>query len=1429
MDSSSSSSSVQSFSNLPPTLKIALVLAGIACFLGAIYLVSEELIVVGIVAGGSVFVGLLLLLYRLLLLSFKQRRSAPLERSILENTGVSPHSISEPARRARLDDFRKSFEGGIEKFRAAGKDLYSLPWYMLVGDSGSGKTEAIRHCSVGFPPGLQDHLQGAGGTLNMHWWFTNYAIILDIAGRVMFEEVAAGDTSEWKEFLNLLVRYRPNCPINGMLLVIPAESLIQDRADVIEAKATRIHRRLDGIQRVLGVRFPVFIVITKSDKIFGFREFFESVTDPQLQHQVLGWSNAGPLDQPFNPEVVQTHLETVIEKIRRRRLGLMLDPAHTEDPIHGRRVDEVDALYAFPASLHAIGSALRRYLELIFQAGEWSPKPLFLRGIYFTSSMCEGAALDAQLAEALKVPIEQLPEGRAWERDRAYFLRDLFMNKVFRERGLVTRASDTRKLQRRRKLAVVGAGLLSVAALMGLTVLGKRQLDESIRLQAGVWNKLADKDRIALPLLQPILSTARPTTSPATTRPSPLWALSRAPELADPVLQRPIRVPPLFGWLWRSQDINSDRQRALQVAFSNRVLTSVLGAAREKLRFDTKHPQSWSDAATSALAQLIRLEVIASRRAPDAPLLPIQLDPLVRYALLADHLPEFQKDQESLQTNFDWLLTGQGTAFLAAHRDTAAPSVLSAAVEGFNAYWSHHAVGADPTILALRELASALHRYGQREAELCDLAQRSAPATVAQYQALLQDWTNKCIELRRASQAVQAAAAKLDNPGGSLVALYDAQIPLIARKAEDARAALLANIPKPAPSSLERARLALEAPLDKAIEASAADAQRQALPALEAAYAGKPARHALRLKILEDALALIPEQRSSGSPAQLAQALKALDEAEKQALAKVKTDLADLPSESDRLLLAVQSLVKHSARNQRFVLLKNALDQAPKTKQAFAQAVQAALGDNKLSPPIIPLTSYAQGGQFLDLYQPAAAVAVLSIYQPIGQHLKSNSALEQPQLDKAYATVQEQANEYISDYFDYWARQVAGPQALKINAAAWADFYPDGVKIKPLKVTDVQRNLETLAARIEEALTRIRPFAAASDQLRLDAAIKAIRAAQSAAGERKLDIANVIPFWQDLPEKPDAARTKLVADAAGGARKFVENYLLGGQPDQGFIVQYWHDLTNAQLQVLAAAAQAEANAAATTLVQRYRKFPLARAAAESLKPADIVAAKTLAARINLSAQLPEILKDIAKFNQAFADKLALVNGLNIEAHPQGPWILKARTVLEAFPNVDLAGNLPNCSFTLSTVRRADQIKLQGSALNIAPPQWNFVEVARNGQVSINSHKDLAPDDAVAQIATLSLLDAGTVQLGFRRVPQQRADRVFPPRPIDGQWSGLRLLLASAAAPKPVSPENGKSAWLIRAAFLDEDGKTERWTWLRLEFDLDFSKVKEWPE
>lgn len=441
---------------------------------------SRSYIIMGVTFGALlVFSGIFYLFYRL----WKRRKGNTLSKMLRKNSGA--HNIE------GLESLRANFEDGVDKLRRAGKNVYELPWFLLAGQAGAGKTEAIRrsHAKEDFPPGLNDLMQGVGGTLNMNWWFANKAIVLDTAGRIFEEKLKAGQSNEWLEFLKMLKKARKHMPINGFVLAIPADSLIRDSIHEIEKKASHIAEQLSVVQNTLGVRFPVFVLITKTDFVPGFREFVENVREPRLQQQILGWSNPNNLDEPFAPEQVDEYLSGVIEKLKKRRLTYMLDPQPTNG---GKRLDELDALFTFPHHLREVFPNLRRYLEIVFAVNPWADRPLFIRGIYFTSSLQEGEALDAAIASVMGKDLSEMALS-SFKKENALFLRDMFFDKIYREYGLVTSAKRVSASMRRRAILFGMLSLLAVFAILGAAWFGGRSFQEQVGQESLYWQLAAEQ------------------------------------------------------------------------------------------------------------------------------------------------------------------------------------------------------------------------------------------------------------------------------------------------------------------------------------------------------------------------------------------------------------------------------------------------------------------------------------------------------------------------------------------------------------------------------------------------------------------------------------------------------------------------------------------------------------------------------------------------------------------------------------------------------------------------------------------------------------------------------------------------------------------------------------------------------------------------
>lgn len=364
-----------------------------------------------------------------------------------------------------IEDRKREWEGFVVELDKQKIDRYELPFYLLVGEPQSGKSVLLQNSDLHFPFG-QNKLSGIGGTRGCDWWFTEEAVILDLAGRLFTHEGGVADQLEWEAFLDLLTSFRPLCPANGILLVVPCDSLLSDSPDLAKSKANKIQAALLTLANKLEAQLPVYLVLTKADKLFGFAECVHRL-DAAKRHEMFGWSRgADKVDAAFDLEEARLGFSGIVERSRALRAE-MLATAHIPEAL-----GEIDRLYAFPEELAALYEPLELYLKRVFTESTLEGKLTF-RGLYLTSGLQSGVPMARACAAVLgsSGDADQRDLEALFTKQRAYFIKDLVRQRVFGERGLVRPTKGRAMAAHRRAMIGYGiSGAIALASLIGAGV-----------------------------------------------------------------------------------------------------------------------------------------------------------------------------------------------------------------------------------------------------------------------------------------------------------------------------------------------------------------------------------------------------------------------------------------------------------------------------------------------------------------------------------------------------------------------------------------------------------------------------------------------------------------------------------------------------------------------------------------------------------------------------------------------------------------------------------------------------------------------------------------------------------------------------------------------------------------------------------------------
>ncbi len=374
------------------------------------------------------------------------------------------------------------------KSDAGSKTLYQLPWYIIIGPPGAGKTTALINSGLDFPL-AQSHgagaLGGVGGTRHCDWWFTNDAVLIDTAGRYTTQDShQMVDKNAWGGFLKLLKRYRPRRPINGVVVAISLQELMAQTADQRQHHAITIRSRIDELQEQLGISFPIYLMFTKCDLVAGFNEFFANFSQAERE-QVWGMTFAANEQTP-PAELFAREYQGLMERLNQRVLWRIDNE---------RNLDARSLIHGFPDRMETLAGNLQEFIATTFAANAYHASPT-LRGAYFTSATQEGSPIDRMMAAVsanfgLPRSVTAPQQGSG----KSFFLKRLLKDVVFPEAELVgsNRQFEALLLWGRRA-SYAALALLSIGLIIAWTgsISGNRGFMQAVSTEIANYQQVSE-------------------------------------------------------------------------------------------------------------------------------------------------------------------------------------------------------------------------------------------------------------------------------------------------------------------------------------------------------------------------------------------------------------------------------------------------------------------------------------------------------------------------------------------------------------------------------------------------------------------------------------------------------------------------------------------------------------------------------------------------------------------------------------------------------------------------------------------------------------------------------------------------------------------------------------------------------------------------
>ena len=254
--------------------------------------------------------------------------------------------------------------------------LAQLPWYLLIGSTGVGKSSLLSKSRINFILGKKpQHLVNGsahGAAHSFDWWITSDAVLVDVPGSYMKASERSSSMSEevWQRFLALAQKCQKRRKLGGVIVAVSVSELVDRNArdELVQNLKHRIHE----IQEKFGENVSFYFSITKMDLLPGFLDFFNDRTTEELMQ---AWGITMPVTGADTVTSIFIKRFNALIKIINKQ---MIQRLHYERDLYTR-----SNIKDFPLYVERIKNEFTGLLNA-FKSQEAS---FVLKGVYLTSAV----------------------------------------------------------------------------------------------------------------------------------------------------------------------------------------------------------------------------------------------------------------------------------------------------------------------------------------------------------------------------------------------------------------------------------------------------------------------------------------------------------------------------------------------------------------------------------------------------------------------------------------------------------------------------------------------------------------------------------------------------------------------------------------------------------------------------------------------------------------------------------------------------------------------------------------------------------------------------------------------------------------------------------------------------------------------------------